>query len=402
LRLYTLSNEINNLAGTGATRVAMDASNFTINNNMLSDLDRRNRILDHIRSDAAAFIASCSFSDADKLRVVSCPLKLDQDWTSWSGGTLKKIYQNPFDNMLMAQMTSVSYRLSNPATTITLAATDSDSVNLIDSSILTDYIFDQSKETQLVFAVDRDIASEDGKTDSPYEEITLDFTSADLASGYNAVQVEFGLPMTITSLGYGATPTALTDENGDSLTTESKYLKGLYGPVLEDITRRTIFVTNPSSNRMQITLRSSHWIPWNDGGIVKKRFLFPIYNIDCIDYYVTSGTSYGLAKVMVPNEITNPASDGDLTFYGSPTLSRVISAGVHMYPQFLREESPAQINLVTFSDATAATAIGAAKVLTNTAHTISGAAQDIYVRLQTTSGTYIPRIEAVDIIYEIS
>jgi hypothetical protein len=410
-RLYDLYRSLDMEVGSGSVRVAVDASNFTLNSQAVRDLDYLSRLRNAIAISPATWTANTTFATGSKMRAVRVPMELMADYTPGSSPawrddatpeTPTPIYQDAYSGMLLGAMDSVDYRYRATGTTITLSAVSSDGTELITGTTDSQDAFDQSQETQLVLYVDRDIEDETGKTDEPYEELTVTITTSPSISTFNALAFEFGLPMDIDDLMVGASPTAATDENSEDLnavdtTATSKYHNQFTVPY-ENITRRTIFLAD-SADPVSFKLRSVHWIPVNDRGTVKKRFLFPIYNIDAVDYTPSDGTSYGIIRLDIPKEWAVPASDSDEVIFPSPvagpTVAVAVESGIHHFPTFVRENS--QSNIVI--QATESNA----KDINLTAHALPGAATNhLWLRVELASGTYIPRLDAAFVMYEIA
>jgi hypothetical protein len=410
-RLYDLYRTLDAEVGSGSVRVAVDASNFTLNSQAVRDLDYLSRLRHAIAISPATWTANTTFATGAKMRAVRVPMELMVDYTPGSSPAWRNdatpftptpIYQDAYSGMLLGAMDTVDYRYRATGTTITLSAVASDGTELITGTTDSADVFDQSKETQLVLYVDREIEDETGKTDEPYEELTVTITTAPSISTFNALAFEFGLPMDIDDLMVGASPTAATDENSEDLnavdTTATSKFHNQFTVPYENITRRTIFLAD-SADPVSFKLRSVHWIPINDRGTVKKRFLFPIYNIDAIDYTPTVGTSYGIVRLDIPKEWAIPANDSDEVIFPSPvagpTVAVAVESGIHHFPTFVREN--AQSNIVI--QATESNA----KDINLTTHALPGAATNhLWLRVELASGTYIPRLDAAFLMYEIA
>ena len=410
-RLYDLYRTLDMEVGSGSVRVAVDASNFTLNSQSARDLDYLSRLRHAIAISPATWTAATSFSNGAKMRAVRIPLELMADYTpgsspAWRNDTTPftptPIYQDAYSGTLMGALDSANYRYRATSTTIALSAVASDGTQLITATTDVKDVFDQSKETQLVLYVDRDIEDEMGKTDEPYEELTITITTTPAISTFNALAFEFGLPMDIDGLQVGASPADVVDENSENLNNvdtaaTSKYYNQFQLPY-ENITRRTIFLGD-SSDPVTFVLRSVHWIPINDRGTVKKRFLFPIYGIDAIDYTPTTGTSYGIIRLDIPKEWAAPGADSDEIIFPSPVAGPTVAvapeAGIHLFPTFIRENSQSSI-VIQDTESNA-------KDINRTTHALpGGATNQLWLRVELASGTYLPRLEAAFLMYQIA
>jgi len=406
-RLYDLYRTQDLQIGTRSARASIDASNFTINAQAVRDGDYLSRLRQAIAQNPTRWTSTGGYTDVADLRALRVPMEVHSDYTAGAPGyrdgggavTVNPIYQDSYNGVLMGAMDSVDYRYRSVGTAITFSAQASDGTELVTATTDSRYVFDQSKETQVVLTVDREIEDETGKTNEPYEELILTITTSPSISNFNALHFEFGLPMDIASILVGSPAAAATDENSEDLnaivsTSGSKYhfqVDNLY----ENVTRRTVFLAS-SSDPVTVTLRSSHWVPWNDSGTVKKRFLFPIYNIDAINYTPTSGSSYGVAKVVIPKEwdLQDSASDAVMWYSTGPIIADLNDSGVHVFPTFIREASQSSVLFFdTESDA---------RDLVQTTHSLSASGvNEMWARIKLDSGTYVPRIDAAFAVYEI-
>lgn len=389
LSIYGKLQSLDNAVGVNSTRVATDASNFTINTQRLNAERRLSRYINTVCQRTTSFHANW-----DKLRIINIPLVPFDTYGAWLG-TNEKVYPDPYNNLILGSMTSISHRLADPNVSITLTATDSDGNSLILDTNNSEDIFDQSKETCLVLFVDRAIESEEGTSNAPYEEIAISISSTGLSSSYNALNFEFGLPMDIDSLQVAAAN--VVDENSDVLqgaTINSKFYDNGYLP-LEDITRRIVFIQS-TSGAITFNLRSTHWIPVNYSGTVKKRYIFPIYNIDAINYSQQAVDSLGIISLVIPRGYVNVIGMVGNTFFGAETLSSVV--GFHIYPTFVRDNS--QSNAWANANIVNATALTNAE--NNEGNDIIGASNTFYIKVKLSDGTYVPRIEALDLVYLVS